>query len=55
MTDTRRAWIRVPDEDIRKTDKGTWVQLPPVDELIVMLAMAKAEPGKAVVRKGDDE
>lgn len=47
--------IRVPEEKVTKGKGFYWVDLGDPQTLMRMVLMAIAEPGKAVVKKDDEE
>ena len=47
--------IRVPEEKVTKGKGFYWVDLGDPQTLMRMILMAIAEPGKAVVKKDDEE
>lgn len=47
--------IRVPEEKVTKGKGYYWVDLGDPQTLLRMILMAIAEPGKAVVKKDDEE
>ena len=47
--------IRVPEEKVTKGKGFYWVDLGDPQTLLRMVLMAIAEPGKAVVKKDDEE
>lgn len=51
----RAMLIRVPEEKVTKGKGFYWVDLGDPQTLLRMVLMAIAEPGKAVVKKDDEE
>ena len=47
--------IRIPEEKVTKGKGFYWVDLGDPQTLMRMVLMAIAEPGKAVVKKDDEE
>ena len=47
--------IRIPEEKVTKGKGFYWVDLGDPQTLMRMILMAIAEPGKAVVKKDDEE
>lgn len=54
-TEERAMLIRIPEDKVTKGEGFYWVDLGDPQTLLRMVLMAIAEPGKAVVKKDDEE